>query len=250
MLFSLEGYGALVTGASGSIGRAIALSLATQGASLVISGTKQESLKSTKDEIKSRTGKEAVIIECDLSNILDVKNLVNKAEDFIGHVDILVNNAGINKDMLFMRMNESDLEDVLDINLKAPFILSKEAVLKMAKRKFGRIINITSVVGFTGNPGQVNYCASKAGIVGMSKAISLEYSKKGVTVNCIAPGAIRSPMIDKLSAEAQNAFLNKIPMGVFGDPEDIAYACCYLASKEASYITGQTLHINGGMFIA
>ncbi|MDR0942251.1 MAG: 3-oxoacyl-[acyl-carrier-protein] reductase [Holosporales bacterium] len=247
MLFSLEGYKALITGGSGSIGRAIAIAMAAQGAEIAIVGTRIDALNETADTVKKQTGKDAVVLQCNLANDEETKRLFQIAEEKLGAIDILVNNAGIDKDKLFMKMTEEDLCDVLNVNLKAAFTLSKAAVMSMSKRKYGRIINMSSVVGFTGNVGQVNYCASKAGLVGMSKAIALEYAKRGITVNCIAPGAVKTPMIDKLSEQAKQAFLNKIPLGEMAEPMDVAYACCFLASKESSYITGQTIHVNGGM---
>jgi 3-oxoacyl-[acyl-carrier protein] reductase len=224
--------------------------MAEQGADVVISGTRKDALEKTASEVESKAGRRAVIIPGNLAVPEETKELFQKAEEQLGKIDILVNNAGIDKDTLFMRMTEQDLTDVLDINLKAAFILSRAAVIAMAKRRYGRILNMASVVGFTGNAGQVNYCASKAGLIGMSKAIALEYAKRNITVNCIAPGAVQTPMIEALSQQAQEAFLQKIPMARMAQPEDVAYACCYLASKEASYITGQTLHINGGMLMA
>jgi 3-oxoacyl-[acyl-carrier protein] reductase len=250
MLFSLDGYNALITGGSGAIGRAVAVEMAKQGADVLVTGTNTEALTQTATKIKEETGKNVHKIICDLANADETKDLFRKAEEQLGKIDILVNNAGIDKDMLFMRMTEMDLNAVLDINLRAVFTLSKAAVMSMSKRKYGRIINMASVVGFTGNPGQVNYCASKAGLVGMSKAIALEYAKRGITVNCIAPGAVKTPMIEALSEQAKEAFLRKIPIGEMAAPTDIAYACCFLASKEASYITGQTIHVNGGMYIS
>ncbi len=249
MLFSLENQRALVTGASGSIGKAFAINLALQGASVAISGTRLEALEETSREIQEKTGKSPVILQCNLSNIAETKELVKRAIESLGGLDILVNNAGINKDMLFGKMTDEDLDEVLNINLKASFILTKDAIAAMGPQRFGRVINISSVVGFTGNIGQVNYCASKAGVIGMSKAIALECARKGITVNCIAPGAINSPMIEKLSDQAKERFMMKIPMSRIGTPEDVANACCFLASKEASYITGQTIHVNGGMLM-
>ncbi|MDR3031455.1 MAG: 3-oxoacyl-ACP reductase FabG, partial [Holosporales bacterium] len=200
-------------------------------------------------EIKEKTGKATVILQGNLANINEAKELVTKAEEKLGGLDVLVNNAGINKDMLFQKMTEEDLYEILDVNLRSVFTLTKNAIASMSARRFGRIINISSIVGFTGNIGQVNYCASKAGIVGMSKAIALECARKGITVNCIAPGAIESPMIEKLSEQAKERFIAKIPMSKLGEPEDVASVCCFLASKEASYITGQTIHVNGGMLM-
>jgi 3-oxoacyl-[acyl-carrier protein] reductase len=249
MLFSLAGYKALITGGSGSIGHAIAKAMAMQGCEVAVSGTRQEALDITSQEVEAISGKAAVTIRCNLADIDDTKKLFQEAEERLGGIDILVNNAGIDKDKLFIRMNEDDLYEVLNINLRAAFILARDAVTAMSKRRYGRIINIASVVGYTGNPGQANYCASKAGLVGMSKAIAIEYAKRGVTVNCIAPGAVQTPMIEALSEQAQKAFLDKIPMGIMATPMDVAHACCFISSKEASYITGQTLHVNGGMLM-
>ena len=249
MLFSLNDQKVLVTGASGSIGKAIALNMALQGADVAISGTRLEVLEETAREIKEATGKEAIVLQCNLSKTEETKELIKRAEEKMTRVDVLVNNAGINKDMLFGKMTEEDFDAVLNVNLKAAFTLAKEAIASMNSRRFGRVINITSVVGLTGNIGQVNYCASKAGLIGMSKAIALECARKGITVNCVAPGAITSPMTDKLSDQIKERFIAKIPMCRIGDPEDIANACCFLASKEASYITGQTIHVNGGMLM-
>jgi 3-oxoacyl-[acyl-carrier protein] reductase len=249
MLFSLSGYNALVTGGSGAIGRAIAKAIALQGGDVVVSGTRADALKETAMEIESTTGRTVAAIQCNLAHVDEARELFLKAEQQVGHIDILINNAGIDKDKLVMKMTEDDLYEVLDVNLRAAFILSKAAVMSMSRRRYGRIVSISSVVGCTGNPGQANYCASKAGLIGMSKAIALEYAKRGVTVNCIAPGAVKTPMIDALSEDAQQAFLNKIPMGVMATPMDVAHACCFLVSNEASYITGQTLHVNGGMLM-
>jgi 3-oxoacyl-[acyl-carrier protein] reductase len=224
--------------------------MAEQGAELVITGTNQAELAKTAADVKERTGICAKILPCNLAHSEEARELFLNAEDAAGQIDILVNNAGIDKDVLFMKMTEQDLDSVLDVNLRAAFILSQAAVISMSRRRYGRIINMASVVGFTGNKGQVNYCASKAGLVGMSKAIALEYAKRGITVNCIAPGAVQTPMIEALSQQAQDAFLQKIPNGRMATPDDVAYACCYLASREADYVTGQTLHVNGGMFIA
>ncbi|MDR1365132.1 MAG: 3-oxoacyl-ACP reductase FabG [Holosporales bacterium] len=250
MLFSLEGYRALVTGGSGAIGRAIAKAIAMQGGEVVVSGTKPSALEATVQEVKSETGKTVYSIQCDLAHLDESRELFQKAEQLAGQIDILVNNAGVNRDKLLMKMTEDDLYDALDINLRAAFSLSKAAVMSMSRRRYGRIINISSVVGYSGNPGQANYCASKAGLVGMSKAIALEYAKRGITVNCIAPGAVRTPMIEALSDRAQQTFIDKIPLGVMATPMDVACACCFVASKEASYITGQTIHVNGGMLMA
>lgn len=249
MFFSLDGQKVLITGASGSIGSAIAVSMAEQGADIAISGTRETVLFNLQTAIKEKTGKLAVVLPCDLTDNTAVNGLVDHVAAEFGRLDVLVNNAGINKDMLFGKMTESDLEQVMRVNLNAAFILSRNAVAVMSTNRYGRIINMTSVVAFTGNIGQVNYCASKAALIGMSKSMALEVARKGITVNCIAPGAVNSPMIEKLSEANKEKFLAKIPMRTIGEPKDIAAACCFLASKEAGYITGHTLHVNGGMFM-
>lgn len=249
MLFSLEGLRAMITGGAGAIGKKTAIEMAKQGAEIIIADVRQDALETAQKEIKDASGKSIRIINCDLLDIENTRLLFAKAEEQAGQIDILVNNAGIDRDKLLMKMTEEDFEIVLNVNLKAAFTLMKSAVMAMSKRKFGRIIGISSVVGFTGNPGQANYCASKAALVGMSKAVALEYAKRGVTVNCIAPGAIKTPMIDAVSDEAREKFLSKIPLGYMADPVEIACAICFLASREASYITGQTLHVNGGMYM-
>jgi 3-oxoacyl-[acyl-carrier protein] reductase len=249
-MFSLSGCKALITGGGGAIGRATALRMLEQGADVALCDMSSESLESAASWISEQIGKSVSTIVCDLSNANEATSIVQKTEDAIGALDIVVNNAGITKDMLILKMTEDEFDSVLNVNLKAVFILTKAAVSVMSRRRFGRVINISSVVGFTGNPGQANYCASKAGVVGMSKAVALEYAGRGVTVNCIAPGAIASPMINKLSEQALENFVSKIPMHRIGDPDDIAHACCFLSSKEASYITGQTIHVNGGMLMA
>ncbi len=250
MLFSLDGLNALITGGAGAIGKKTAIELAKQGAGIIIADIRQDALESAAEEIKSQSGKDVVeIINCNLLDTENTKELFSKCEEKLGQIDILVNNAGIDRDKLYMKMTEEDLDIVMNVNLKAIFTLTKSAVMAMSKRKFGRIINISSVVSFIGNPGQVNYCASKAALVGMSKAIALEYAKRGITVNCVAPGAIKTPMTDVVSDEARERFLSKIPLGYMADPIEIAYAICFLASRESSYITGQTIHVNGGMYM-
>ncbi len=249
MLFSLEGLRAMITGGAGAIGKKTAIEMAKQGAEVVIADVRQDALETVQKEIKEATGKNVEIMNCDLLNVEATRELFARAEEQAGQIDILVNNAGIDRDKLLMKMTEDDLEIVLNVNLRAAFTLTKSAVMAMSKRKFGRVIGISSVVGFTGNPGQANYCASKAALVGLSKAVALEYAKRGITVNCIAPGAIQTPMIDAVSDEAREKFLAKIPLGYMADPVEIAYAVCFLASREASYITGQTLHVNGGMYM-
>ncbi len=249
VLFSLENQKVLITGATGAIGRAIAFAMAEQGADVAISGTRKETLYDLATNIKRNTNRNAYVFPCDLSNSVDAHGIIERTLSEIGNLDILINNAGINKDMLFGKMMEEDLDQVMKVNLNSVFILSKNAISAMSNKRFGRIINITSVVAFTGNIGQVNYCASKSALIGMSKSIALEVARKGITVNCIAPGAVNSPMIQKLSDANKEKFIEKIPMKKIAEPEEIAAACCFLASKEAGYITGQTLHVNGGMFM-
>ena len=244
-MFNLEGKNALITGASGGIGGAIAKSLSKMGANIVISGTREEKLQSLKSEISGK----CVILTCNLSDIEQVENLFAKAEEFFGSIDILVCNAGITKDNLIMRIKNEDWDDVLNINLKSTFILNKNAATKMIRRKFGRIINISSVVGVSGNPGQANYCASKAGMIGMGKSIAMDVAKRGVTINAVAPGFIATDMTEALNDKQKVTINDKIPAGKMGSVDDIASAVCYLASNEAGYVTGQTLHVNGGMLM-
>jgi 3-oxoacyl-[acyl-carrier protein] reductase len=244
-MFNLEGKNALITGASGGIGGAIAKSLSKMGANIVISGTREEKLQSLKSEISGK----CEILTCNLSDIEQVENLFAKAEEFFGSIDILVCNAGITKDNLIMRIKNEDWDDVLNINLKSTFILNKNAATKMIRRKFGRIINISSVVGVSGNPGQANYCASKAGMIGMGKSIAMDVAKRGVTINAVAPGFIATDMTEALNDKQKVTINDKIPAGKMGSVDDIASAVCYLASNEAGYVTGQTLHVNGGMLM-
>jgi 3-oxoacyl-[acyl-carrier protein] reductase len=244
-MFDLSGKTALVTGASGGIGRDIALALHKAGAKVAISGTREAALKETSDA----AGGALIPILCNLSDATAVEGLIKKAEEKLGHLDILVNNAGITKDGLLMRMKDDDWQDVIDVNLTAAFKLIRNASRGMMKRRTGRVINITSVVGVMGNPGQANYCASKAGIIGMSKSIGQELAGRGITVNCIAPGFIKTPMTDALDEAQQERITKNIPAGRFGLPADIAAATVFLASDEASYINGQTLHINGGLLM-
>ena len=244
-MFNLEGKNALITGASGGIGGAIAKSLSKMGANIVISGTREEKLQSLKSEISGK----CEILTCNLSDIEQVENLFAKAEEFFGSIDILVCNAGITKDNLIMRIKNEDWDDVLNINLKSTFILNKNAATKMIRRKFGRIINISSVVGVSGNPGQANYCASKAGMIGMGKSIAMDVAKRGVTINAVDPGFIATDMTEALNDKQKVTINDKIPAGKMGSVDDIASAVCYLASNEAGYVTGQTLHVNGGMLM-
>lgn len=244
-MFNLQNKNALITGASGGIGSAIAKYLSKAGANIVISGTREEKLQNLKAEISGK----CEILPCNLSDFDQVENLFSKAEEFFGTIDILVCNAGITKDNLIMRIKNEDWDDVLNINLKSTFILNKNAATKMIRRKFGRIINISSVVGVAGNPGQANYCASKAGMIGMGKSIAMDVAKRGVTVNAVAPGFIATDMTEALNDKQKEAINDKIPAGKMGSIDDIASAVCYLASDEAGYVTGQTLHINGGMLM-
>jgi len=242
-MFDLTGKTALVTGATGGIGGAIARALHTQGATLAISGTRKEALDQVAGELKERVH----VLPCDLSDKDQVEALVPQAEAAMGKLDILVANAGITRDNLFVQLRDEDWDTVINVNLTATFRLSRAAMKTMMRRRFGRIIGITSVVGVTGNPGQGNYTAAKAGMIGMMKSIGKEYAKRGVTANCVAPGFIATPMTDKLNEKQREAILQMVPSGRLGTPDDIAAAVVYLASDEASYVTGQTLHVNGGM---
>ena len=244
-MFRLTGKNVLVTGATGGIGSAIAKALAKQGAKLVLSSTKEERLQ----ELAAEIGGDVKYIACNLSDAVAVDALFDKAEELVGQIDILVCNAGITKDNLILRMKDDDFNHVLDVNLKSTFILNRNAIKKMMRRKYGRIINIASVVGVTGNPGQFNYVASKAGMIGMTKSLAQEVATRGITLNCVAPGFIQSPMTDILNDQQREAILAKIPAGKMGDSSDIAKAVAFLASEDAGYITGHTLHVNGGMFM-
>jgi 3-oxoacyl-[acyl-carrier protein] reductase len=243
-MFNLTGKTALVTGASGGIGGAIAKVLAAQGAAVALSGTRVEALEKAAAEL----GGKAVIVPANLGDKASVEALAKTAEEKLGgKVDILVNNAGLTKDGLAMRMKDDDWQQVIDVNLTAAFVLTRALLRGMMKNRWGRIVNITSVVGVTGNPGQANYCASKAGLIGMSKSLAQEVASRNITVNCVAPGFIATAMTDALNDEQKAAINNKIPAGKMGSSEDIAAAVLYLASAEAGYITGQTIHVNGGM---
>ncbi len=243
-MFDLSGMTALVTGASGGIGSAIAAALAEQGATIALSGTREGKL----DEVKATlAGENHVCLPCNLSDGAAVDALVPSAVEKLGKLDILINNAGITRDNLAMRMKDEEWSDVLKVNLEAAFRLSRAAARPMMKARFGRIVSITSIVGATGNPGQANYAAAKAGLVGMSKALAQELASRGITVNCVAPGFIRSDMTDALPDAQKQALLTKIPRGDLGEGKDIAAAVTYLASREAGYVTGETLHVNGGM---
>lgn len=241
----LQGKKALLTGATGGIGKAIAQQLLDAGATLAISGTNEGKLQTLKDEL----GGNVTILPCKLDDADALANLVPDAEKALDGLDILINNAGITRDGLAMRMKDEDWQAVLDINLTASFKLCRAAIKGMMKRRSGRIINITSVVGVMGNPGQTNYCASKAGIIGMSKSLGAEVASRGITVNCIAPGFIKTPMTDELNEQQTERITSNIPAGRFGLPEDIASTVGFLASDAASYITGQTLHVNGGLLM-
>ncbi|MBK1622332.1 3-oxoacyl-[acyl-carrier-protein] reductase [Afifella marina] len=242
-MFSLEGKRALVTGASGGIGGAIARGLHAQGARVALSGTREEPLNALAAELGDR----AHVLLANLSDTAAVDGLIGEAEKAMGGLDILVNNAGLTRDGLAMRMKDADWEIVLKVNLEAAFRLSRAALKGMMRQRAGRIINITSVVGVTGNAGQANYAASKAGLIGMSKALAQEVASRGITVNCIAPGFITSAMTDQLNEKQREGIMSSIPAGRLGSGEDIAAAAVFLASQEADYVTGQTLHVNGGM---
>jgi 3-oxoacyl-[acyl-carrier protein] reductase len=251
-MFDLHGMTALVTGASGGIGSAIARGLAAQGARLAISGSNQDKLRAFRDELDEHRPQhlqevDHVAIACDLSNAEQVEKLVPAALDSLGKIDILINNAGITRDNLAMRMKDDEWDSVIRVNLESAFRLMRAATKPMMKARFGRIITITSIVGTTGNPGQMNYCASKGGLTAMSKSLAQEIASRNVTVNCVAPGFIRTAMTDGLPDAQKDALNAKIPMGRMGEGGDIASACVFLASKEAGYVTGQTIHVNGGM---
>lgn len=242
-MFDLTGQSALVTGATGGIGGAIARALHAQGAAIAISGTRREALEALASELGDRVH----ICPANLSDATSVEALVPHAEDAMGGLDILVNNAGITRDNLFIRMKDEEWSEVMRVNLDSVFRLSRAAAKTMMRKRYGRIISITSVVGTTGNPGQGNYAAAKAAIVGMSKALAAEVASRNITVNCVAPGFIATPMTDVLNEKQRESVMQKVPMGRLGEPNEIAAATLYLASREAAYVTGQTLHVNGGM---
>jgi 3-oxoacyl-[acyl-carrier protein] reductase len=242
-MFDLTGRTALVTGASGGIGRSIAQALSEAGAKVVLSGTREGVLQEVAATLKG----ESAICPCNLSDPASVDALVGQAEAALGPLDILVANAGITRDKLLIQMKDEDWNDVINVNLGSYFRLAKTAVRGMMKRRYGRIIGITSIVGVTGNPGQANYCASKAGMIGFTKSLAQEVASRGITANTIAPGFIESPMTDGLPDTQKQALLGQIPSGRLGQGNDIAAGAVYLASSEAAYVTGQTLHINGGM---
>jgi 3-oxoacyl-[acyl-carrier protein] reductase len=242
-MFDLTGKTALVTGATGPIGGTIARILHAQGATLAISGTRREVL----DHLAAQLGERVHILPCNLADVAETETLVPRAEEAMGQLDILVANAGVTKDNLLVQLRDEDWEQVIAINLSATFRLSRAALRGMMRRRFGRVIAITSVVGTTGNPGQANYVAAKAGITGMIKAMAQEYAKRGVTANCVAPGFIVTPMTEKLNDKQREVILGKIPANRAGTAEEVAAAVVFLASNEAGYMTGQTLHVNGGM---
>ncbi|QDZ01017.1 3-oxoacyl-[acyl-carrier-protein] reductase [Nitratireductor mangrovi] len=242
-MFDLTGRKALVTGASGGIGESVARVLHAQGATVGLHGTRVEKLETLAGEL----GERVKVFPANLSDRADVKALGQKAEAELEGVDILVNNAGITRDGLFVRMSDEDWDAVMEVNLGAVFRLTRELTHPMMRRRFGRIVNITSVVGVTGNPGQANYCASKAGMIGFSKSLAQEIASRAITVNCIAPGFIESAMTDKLNEKQRDAIMGAIPMKRMGTGEEVAAAVAFLATSEAAYITGQTIHVNGGM---
>ncbi len=242
-MFDLSGKTAIVTGASGGIGGAIAKALHTQGAAVVLSGTRAEALQALAAEL----GERAHVVTAAMDDAQAIEALAKDAESKLGKVDILVNNAGITKDQLALRMKDEDWERVIAVNLTGSFRLARACLRGMMRRRFGRIVGITSVVGVTGNPGQANYAASKAGIIGMSKSLAAEVASRGITVNCVAPGFIATPMTAGLTDEQKARILGQIPADRLGGPQDVAAAVVYLASDEAGYVTGQTLHVNGGM---
>jgi len=243
-MFDLSGKTALVTGASGGIGGAIARVLHKQGAEVTLSGTRVEAL----ERLKAALGSRAHVVAAKMDDPTDIERLSKEAEAAMGgKLDVLVNNAGITRDNLSMRMKDEEWEKVLQVNLTGTFRLTRAALRGMMRRRFGRVINITSIVGVTGNPGQANYAAAKAGLIGMSKSLALELASRGITVNCVAPGFIATPMTDALTDEQKKSILARVPAARLGTPDEIAAGVAFLASDEAGYITGQTLHINGGM---
>lgn len=242
-MFDLTGKGALVTGATGGIGWAIAKALHGQGATVAISGTRADKL----DALAAELGSRVFALPCDLRDRAAVVKLGEDADKALGQVDILVNNAGITHDNLFMRMKDEEWDDVIAVNLSSVFVLTRTILRNMMRRRSGRIVNIASISGVLGNPGQPNYAASKAGLVGMTKSLAREVSSRGITANCIAPGFIKTPMTDALTPKQVEAIAAAIPAKTFGKPEDVAATVVFLASNEAAYITGETVHVNGGM---
>ncbi|WP_341760019.1 3-oxoacyl-[acyl-carrier-protein] reductase [Candidatus Endowatersipora endosymbiont of Watersipora subatra] len=242
-MFDLTGKKALITGASGGIGEAIAKHMHSYGAIVGLHGTREEKLFS----IANQLGERVYVFSFDLSVASHVKSLARTAERDMKGVDILVNNAGVARDSLFVRMSDEDWNHVITINLTSIFQLTRKMIYPMLRRRFGRVVNITSVVGIIGNPGQANYCASKAGMIGMSKSLAIEIASRGITVNCVAPGFIKTQMANTLDDKKKNAILSSVPAKRLGKPEEVASVVTYLAGSEASYITGQTIHVNGGM---
>ena len=242
-MFDLTGKGALVTGATGGIGAEIARVLHGAGATVAISGTREERLKELGDEL----GERVHLLPCNLSDRAAVANLASEADEAVGQLDILVNNAGITRDNLFMRMTDEEWDDVLAINLTSVFALTRGALRGMMRRRYGRVVNIASISGMIGNPGQANYSATKAGMIGMTKSLAREVATRSITANCIAPGFIETPMTSALTEKQMEAIASAIPASDFGKPEDVASAALYLASEESRYVTGHTLHVNGGM---
>ena len=242
-MFDLSGKAALITGASGGIGGAIARALHAQGAAVTLSGTRADAL----EQLRGMLGERAHVVAARMDDPADIERLARDAEAAMGKIDILVNNAGITRDNISMRMKDEEWESVLQVNLTGAFRLTRAAMRGMMKRRSGRVINITSVVGVTGNPGQANYAAAKAGLIGMSKSLAQELASRGITVNCLAPGFIATPMTDALTDEQKKAILVRVPAGRLGTAAEIAAAAVFLASDEAAYVTGQTVHINGGM---
>ena len=242
-MFDLTGRNALVTGASGAIGGAIAKALHAQGAAVALSGTRRAAL----DALAGELGERVHVAPANLGDAKETEALPGRVEEALGDLHILVNNAGLTRDMLALRLSDDQWQSVIDVNLTATFRLSRAALRGMMRRRHGRIVNITSIVGVTGNPGQANYAASKAGMIGMTKSMAAEVAARGVTLNCIAPGFVRSPMTDALSEQQQTGLLERIPAGRIGEPGDIAGAAVWLASDEAAWVTGQTVHVNGGM---
>lgn len=246
-MFDLTGKTALVTGASGGIGSAIASALAARGSNLVLTGTREQVLKEVAASLNLKSDQKVEVITANLSEAEAATQLIANTEAAIGPVDILVNNAGLTRDGLLMRMKDEDWQTVMDVNLTAVMRLSKAVLRSMMKSRWGRIIQISSVVGYTGNPGQTNYAASKAGMTGFTKSLAIEVASRGITANVIAPGFIQTAMTEVLTDEVKDELLKRVPIGSMGTPEDIAAAVVYLASPEAGYLTGATLHINGGM---
>ena len=242
-MFDLSGRNALVTGASGAIGGAIARALHARGASVALSGTRRAALDALAEEL----GERVHVAPANLGDAEETGALPGRVEEALGYLHILVNNAGLTRDMLALRLSDDQWQSVIEVNLTSAFRLSRAALRGMMRRRHGRIINITSIVGVTGNPGQANYAASKAGMIGMTKSMAAEVAARGVTLNCIAPGFVRSPMTDALSEQQQAGLLERIPAGRIGEPADVAGAAVFLASDEAAYVTGQTVHVNGGM---